>query len=224
MHLEAVITARILAFVELASLNPRGRVFFPHVIAPIVERFSFQKYPTKPEDFDESKGVEFLDGYFNGVNVPKMTIYNNGFLVDTQSSSDDSEKILLETLEWAKKALGITFHPNMIYRRRYLSDIIVQTNAPILTAFGPIQKMNTTLMAMTEAILGERLRYDVTRLDVDFERYQRNAPIAPLTIQRRTDSAFSDNRYFSEAPLPTSLHLELLTQFEKDIIAAVFAG
>jgi|SRR5579872_2499508 len=221
MQLEAVLTARILAFVELSTLNPRGHVFFPYVIEPIVERFHFQKYPTKPEDFDESKGVEFAEGHYKGTNVPKLTIYNNGFLVDTQSSTDDSEMILLETLEWAKDAVGITFHPNMIYRRRYLSDLVVIADAPILSAPKPVENLKANLMSMTEKILGESMTYDVIRLDVDFERYQRNAPIAPLTIQRRADSSFRDNRYFSEAPLPTALHFELLTTFEKDVLGTV---
>jgi len=221
MHLNAVLTARLLAFVELASLNPGGHIFFPEVVGPIVERFGFQKYPTKIEDFDESKGVEFLDGHFGGINVPKLTIYGNGFLVDTQSSSDDSEEILIGTLEWAREQLGITFKPEMIYRRRYLSDLVFHTDAPILAAFKPIENLRTNLMDMTQVVLRERIPYDIIRMDVDFERHQRTAPIAPLTIQRRADYAFADNIYFSQAPLPTQFHWELLERFEKEIVEAV---
>src|SRR6266403_4448955 len=99
MQLKAVLTARLLGFVELATLNPEGRIFFPNIISGIVERFSFQKFPTAPEHFDESKGIEFHDGQWDGVNVPKLVIYNNGFLVDTQSSTTDSEHILVASLE-----------------------------------------------------------------------------------------------------------------------------
>src|SRR2546426_5674351 len=108
MKVEAVLTARLLGFVELAALNPEGRIFFPNIIARLVERFSFQKYPTTPDQFDEAKGIEFHDGQWDGINVPKLVIYNNGFLVDTQSSTDDSERILIASLEWAKKELAIT--------------------------------------------------------------------------------------------------------------------
>ena len=224
MELKAVITARILGFLELAALNPEGRIFFPSIVSRLVERFSFQKYPTVPEQFDESKGVEFLDGQWDGVNVSKLVIYNNGFLVDTQSSTSESEQILLASLEWAKKEIGITFAPEMIYRKRYLSDLVVSTDVPILDGFEPLNKLKTNLSDAMEAILDERLQYGAIRLDVDFERFQRQAPIAPLTIQRRTDYAFADNGYFSEAPLPSELHFDLLEEYEKDVVTMLSTG
>ena len=219
MEIKAVITARILGFVELATLNPQGRVFFPNIVSGIVERFSFQKYPTAADQFDESKGIEFHDGQWDGINVSKLVIYSNGFLVDTQSSTDDSERILIESLGWAKKELGITFAPEMIYRRRYLSDLVVATDVPLLDGFAPINKLRQNLSDAMHTIIDERLEYAGIRLDVDFERFQRPAPIAPLTIQRRNDYAFSDNTYYSEAPLPTEFHFELLEEYEKDVSA-----
>lgn len=224
MQVKAILVARLLGFVELATLNPEGRIFFPNIISGIVERFNFQKYPTTPEQFDEVKGIEFHDGQWDGINVQKLVMYNNGFLVETQSSTDDSERIMLASLEWAKTELGITFDPKMIYRRRYLSDLVFSTDAPIIDGFSPISNLVTNLSDMTEAVLDERLHYAGLRLDVDFERFQRQAPIAPFTIQRRNDYAFSDNTYYSEAPLPTELHVQLLEEYEKDILAAFEAG
>jgi hypothetical protein len=223
MQVKAVLIARLLGFVELATLNPEGKIFFPNIISGIVERFGFQKYPTAPEHFDESKGIEFHDGQWDGVNVAKLIIYNNGFLVETQSDTDDSERILIASLQWAKKEFGITFTPEMIYRRRYLNDLVFSTDAPILDGFGPVNNLRTALSDMMEGVIEERLNYAGIRLDVDFERFQRQVAMAPLTIQRRNDYAFSDNTYFSEAPLPTALHVILLEQYEKDIIAALEA-
>jgi len=221
MQLKAVLTARLLGFVELAALNPEGRIFFPGIIGKLVERFAFQKYPTTPEQFDESKGIEFHDGQWDGINVPKLVIYNNGFLVDTQSSTDDSEQILIASLEWAKQEFGITFAPEMIYRKRYLSDLVFSTNVPILDGFKPLNKLRENLSDAMSAILDERLAYSSIRLDVDFDRFQRQAPIAPLTIQRRNNYTFSDDHYFSEAPLPTELHVGLLEHYEQDVLEAL---
>jgi hypothetical protein len=221
MQVKAVITARFLGFLEVATLNPEGKIFFPNLVSGIVEQFGFQKYPTTPEQFDESKGIEFNEGHWGGINVPKLVIYNNGILVDTQTDTAASERIFMEGLEWTKKNFGITFTPAMVYRKRYLSDLVFSTPTPILDGFDAISKLRTTLSGMMEAVIDERLNYASIRLDVDFERFQRPAPIAPLTIQRRNDYAFSDDTYFSEAPLPTPLHVSLLEQYEKDVAASV---
>ena len=86
--------------------------------------------------------------------MPKLTIYNNGFLVDTQASTTVSEQILMASLDWAKEAFGITFSPEMIYRRRYLSDLLVSTDVPILDGFRPISNLRQNLSDAMDAILG----------------------------------------------------------------------
>jgi hypothetical protein len=41
--------------------------------------------------------------------------------------------------------------------------------------------------------------------------------IAPFSITRRAESRFSENKYFSEAPLPTDIHISLLEEFEAEV-------
>ena len=65
----------------------------------------------------------------------------------------------------------------------YLSNLVVATEVPLLDGFGPINKLRQNLSDAMNAIIDERLQYGGIRLDVDFERFQRPAPIAPLTIQ-----------------------------------------
>jgi hypothetical protein len=54
------------------------------------------------------------------------------------------------------------------------------------------------------------------------EQIPRKPLHAPFTIQRRAETAFAENKYFSEAPLPTNEHVALLETFEADVIASVF--
>ena len=221
MQRSAVQIARFLGFIEMDRLNPGGKVFFPRAVSAIAEKLNFQKFPVKPEEFDETKGVEFHEGHWNGMNVSKLVIYNNGLLVDTKASTDDSERILIEALSWAREELGIAFSPQLIYRKRYLSDVIFQTEAPILDGFSPIENLKRNLTNHVAEVMAQKFEYSSIRLDVDFERFQRQAAIAPFTIQRRNDSLFGDNRYFSEAPLPTEVHWQVLEQYEKDVLSAL---
>src|SRR5580704_16954500 len=101
MKISAILLARVLAFVESYDLNPRGKTHYPDLVGGIVEKFGFLKFPVNPEDFDEKKGVEFIGGKWGDVTIEKLVIYQNGLLVDTRVSTDESERILDEGLNWA---------------------------------------------------------------------------------------------------------------------------
>ncbi len=221
MKQSAVTLARVLAFVETFDLNPQGTVFFPDLVAKLVEKCRFQKYPQTIQDFDEQKGVEFLAGVWDGVNVEKLTVYNNGILLDTRVSTAISEGILAEALAWAKQ-LGLTYRPDMIKRWGYLSNFTFYSDVPLL---GPEAAITTLARRVSEKVAQRatdaNLNYKPTRLDLDFDRSQINFPIAPFTIQRRTIVPFSENKYFSEAPLRSEDHLALLEEFERNVAAGL---
>jgi hypothetical protein len=221
MKLSAVTLARVLAFVETFDLNPQGTVFFPDLVAKLVEKCRFQKYPQTIQDFDEQKGVEFLAGVWDRVNVEKLTIYNNGILLDTRVSTAISEGILAEALHWAKQ-FGLTYRPDMIKRWGYVSQLTFYSDVPLLGP-GPeaaITKLTSRVSEkVAQRVPDANLNYKPIRLDLDFDRSQIQFPLAPFTIQRRTIAPFSENKYFSEAPLRSEDHIALLEEFEKNIIA-----
>jgi hypothetical protein len=69
------------------------------------------------------------------------------------------------------------------------------------------------------AAFGQPLNYDVTHFGLDFDKTATPLVAAPFSIQRRGNALFSENKYFSEAPLPTDAHIRLLEQFETDLTA-----
>lgn len=228
MNITAILLARVLAFIDIFEMNPQGTAFYPDVTAGIVERFRFQKHPENYEDFDESKGITFLSGTWEGVNVEKLVIYNNGILMDTRISTSNSEKILDESLTWAADKFNLRYLPSMIKRKRYLSNLIFETEAPILQGgigyLGgretPIEKLCGRVGRSIETLVGQEVgQYQAIRLDLDFEKVEKQVPIAPFSIQRRGTASFLENRYFSEAPLETAVHVTLLKAFEADVMA-----
>ena len=219
MKLSAVTLARVLGFIETYDLNPGGKVFYPTVLAGIVERFRFQKFPQKPEDCDEQKGVEFLDGQWDGVTVSKLVIYWNGLLLDTQSSTLESERILEEALTWAAEKFNLKYTSGMISRKRYLSNLTFYSDQNLLGMNSALSKLTSSLHDKVKEITGYDLAYESTRLDLDFCRHARQMPISTFTIQRRLETPFEENKYFSEAPLPTDLHWKLLEEFESGLLS-----
>lgn len=220
MQVLAVWEARAIAFFDLDELNPGGKVFFPNVLGELVQRFQFQKFPRTPEQMDESKGIEFFDGNWNGTNVSKLTIYFNGILLQTQSSTADAQRIVDEALRWASEHFGLHYKPEMILNWKFLSGLTFTSEAPILEASSAVSKLAKGISQAVSPMMGEALEYSPIRLDIDFDKHNRQSPVAFMTIQRKIDSAFSANRYISEAPLPTDIHIKLLEEFEADVVAA----
>src|ERR1035441_4633206 len=169
MKLSAVTLARVLAFVETFDLNPQGTVFFPDLVAKLVEKCRFQKFPQTIQDFDEQKGVEFLSGTWGRINVEKLTIYNNGILLDTRASTSISEQVLSEALEWAKE-FGIVYQPQMIKRKGFLSSFSFYSDVPLLGQTAALTKLSQSLSGIIQERTGLNFTHQPTRLDFDFDR------------------------------------------------------
>jgi hypothetical protein len=219
MRITAIKLARVIALFDPDELAPDGRVSLTRVTAEIAKKFQFQKFPTPGEQPDDKKGVAFLDGTWNDTPVMKLTIYNDGIIVDTRSSTTRSLEILKESLHWARLELGMRFEEEMLRRTRYLSSFSFFSEAPILTHS---QAMNNAAMAMaelTKSITGQTRKYEGSRIDLDFDHSANRDTVAPFTIQRLGVESFESNRYYTQAPLPTEAHIALVEQFEADVLA-----
>jgi hypothetical protein len=221
VQLSAVQLARIIAFVETSDLNPRGRIFFPAILPLIVNRFNFQKYPNKFEDFDEQKGVDFIGGYDANAKtaVDKLTIWNNGIGLDVRSSTSEARAILEGALEWLKKEIGLVYEPTMIKRWAYLSGITFFSDVDFDGINPAVSRLCSRLSSSVSEIQGEQFDYHFGGMTISFDKSVKAAPVAQLIIARRADTPFSQGKWFSEAPLPTETHIKLLEEFEADLLS-----
>jgi|SRR5580698_994610 hypothetical protein len=217
MQLLSVPLARVLAYIEGTELNPQGSAFFPEVIERLIERFQFQKYPQSFEETDEQKGVNFFEGRWNGVNVTKLTIFTGAIVVDTGTSTEASEKILEEALIWGAQELGLTYEPGMIKRRQYISDIVFSSEIDLLAVHPAFVNLQKAVTDLGEKFLWQRRPYELTHFGLDFDHTLNPLIAAPFSIQRRGNALFSEQKYFSEAPLPTRVHVKLVEQLEADL-------
>ena len=217
MQLAAVILARTLGYIETFDLNPRGKVFFPEIVPQIVDRYKFQKFPQTLEQFDESKGIEFHEGKSGDTVIQKFVIWNTLLVVETRSNTTDSKKILEEMLTWGAETFGLNYHPGMLKHFGYVSDLTFHSDVPVLGISPALTRLaQKTSMAVSE-IWQEPISYEPINLTVGHDPLARKYGIAGFSITRRAEAKFSENKYFSEAPLPTDLHLSLLEEFEDAI-------
>jgi hypothetical protein len=224
MELASVLLARAMAWVEPSELNPIGTVFPSDLIKAVVARYNFQKFPQTLEEFDESKGVTFAGGKFGNSVIEQLVIYTYGIVLDTRSSTQESKQILEEALQWGTKELGLVYKPSMIKRWQYASNVTFRSAAPLAGFHLAIQRLAESVTKAVAEVTKENLKYELVTFTLDYDQLTRKHPLGRFSIQRRDNTPFSENKYFSDAPLPTDVHIKLLEQFEADILQATHAG
>lgn len=214
----AVLLARVITIFELIDLDPTGKVHFPDLVQGLAGRYSFQKFPQKTEEYDQNKGMVFESGKWERGSVAKLTIFGGGVVVETRSSTDDSEAFLHDALTWGAETFGLRYTPEMTKRKGYVSQVVFQTDVPMLAAVGgAVSRLSNRVSEAVSERAGQRLKYEPTQIWIHYDPLIRKVPIAALTIQRKLEVPFSEGKYFSEGPLPTKQHIEFLESFEDDI-------
>lgn len=163
-------------------------------------------------------GVTFESGVFEGIPIRKLTVFPLVMHLDTADSTDLAQRALLSILQWAKKEFGLRYSPSIITRWAFVSDVVFQAE------FALLERLNATLNSIsatiTEAIrenLNEELQYRPAKFWLAHDPNKRQASIAPFTIEHLALSQDEENKFYSEAPLPTNLHLSLLEKLELEL-------
>ncbi len=152
--------------------------------------------------------------------IDVLKLFDGLVQVETHSNTSDSEKITEELLQWANKTFGLRLEVGMIRHWAYVNDVTFQADIPLLeTACSPLTKVAAQASRSLSEIWHENIEYQPIILSVGHNPGLRAHGIAPFTIQRRTETRFSENIYFSESPLPTDVHIKLLEEFEAGVKA-----
>ena len=159
----------------------------------------------------------FETGTWQGRDIKKLSFTPSIVFLDTEESTDLSQKILIDLFEWARKELGANFTPALIQRWAFVSDIVFQTDFPLLR--GERKVMTSVADKITQAVnvnLREVLDFQPSKFYIGHDPGKRVGEIAAFSIQHRINTLFDDNIFLGEAPVPTSLHLELLEEIESE--------
>jgi hypothetical protein len=218
MQLSAVFLARVVFFLEVIDLNPRGAAYYPTLARALVERYGFQKYPSKLEDFDEAKGITFEQGRAGDITIVQLVIYQNGIQLDTATDTDSSEAIVMDALGWASQTLGLVYKPEMLKRKSYVSNLTFYSDAPLLQTNPVLNRISIKISKAVSENLRFPFSFQPTAIQIGHDPEAQTIPVAPFSIQRRAQTPFSENKYFSTAPVSTKIHLSLIEEYEKSVI------
>ncbi len=216
MKLRSVKLARAIWLVNYYDINPYGTSLVP-ALPKIVGKYMFQIIPTKAEEFDLSKGVNFRDGTFQNNDralAINLTIFGDGLVADTRSSTDDSDFFINELLTWMSIEFGLAPYQEFLKSKMYLSELWIQTDKA-LNSLNP--KLDNFAKQLTESIVGrshQPLAFETTGISFWTDTTIMVNPPGPFRFEREENAPFGEHRYYSSAPLQTDVHLGLLTELE----------
>jgi hypothetical protein len=219
MKIVTVDIARATWLFPFVELNPKGRSMTQALI-DLKERYKFKKAPTHTLDFDpEAKGLIFNEGEFvnrDGVAIlAKLSLFSDGVVADTWSSTQDAEDLLKDAMKWIKTAHGFSMPMGRSVQTLYLSTLTVETDKfqlPEKAKFEALaEKMSSRLAEAGRPNKG----YFIGGFSLFPAEWDQSGSPAHYRFEVRIKSHPGENRYYASAPLPTDVHLALLEEQER---------
>ncbi|MGD0776427.1 MAG: hypothetical protein ABSC05_26720 [Candidatus Solibacter sp.] len=209
MKLLSVGLARALWFMDVNELNPGGKDLHTHLFPSLLEDYKFRTYPKQGDDLVE--GMKFTLGEWvrdDGTVLPlNVTIFKDGIAADTWSSTKDSEEFL-EAVLGELPGLGFAYDPEMVRRKAYLSQLNVKCSKQ-LHALNP----GLAEFAGHVSSVVDGTAFDLAAIELWPDQAHVLKP-ANFSFQRKIGEPLDSDRYWSQAPVPTDTHLELLEHLE----------
>jgi hypothetical protein len=212
MELISIVLARIVAFLEVRAVDPSGKASPPEIFRQIAAKYAFAKAPQNTTEMDFEKGVEFSTGKFGQINIDRIAIFTNGVVVDTRSSTDDCERVLSNFLSWTKETLGAKVDPS---RKNYVSQILFRSDLRLSLLHPVLTPITERLSTFVTGELKQPIAYEPTSVLLGPDLTLTKLSPVQFSIERRAETPFFENTYFSNAPLRTADHLDVVKQFEE---------
>jgi hypothetical protein len=209
MQLLTIETSRIVFLMQ--ALRTLGQVYIPDAIAKVKARYAFFKAPNP----DQVLPLTFSIGKFRDVGIAEFSIYNDGFVVSSNSNTNVLDAFIEDLLEWAAQELSIERLPGTTPEKFYESSIVVRAESDLVKGTSLNVHLNAVVsQAMQSANITAPINMSGLIFDFDNKDFLGKRKPVKLIIDRRLNVAFSENIFFSQAPFRTDDHLKVLEQFE----------
>jgi hypothetical protein len=201
-------------------MNPQGKYIYP-LLAATAARYTFQKHiqPTELDPKDPTKSLVFSAGRFQKpsgeeLEIIEFQVFQDGLVADTRSSTDDSDMFIDDLLEWAIAEFNLVPIPTA--SRLYVSELWVHTDKSLTLLNPRLQALVDLISSAYEAYAKRPLTFDLAAIGIWNDRtLAPNNFFSPFRFEKAEVAPFSENRYYSIAPLRTLDHLMILDQLEE---------
>src|SRR5262245_39795329 len=201
MELASIEGSRIILLTRRVRLT--GQVYLPDVALKVAQRYSFAKSPSVQELGSEP--FTFSIGKFQDVQINEFQIYSDRIVVSARSPTEIVDAFISDLLSWSEKEFGLIPAVDSKPEKFIESSVVVKSTKDLALSLSPA---NAVLDLVNSALRGRvtDVPYQLSgfSLDTDPAAFvaQRRRPLR-FGIERRVNVPFSDNLFFSVAPLHT---------------------
>jgi hypothetical protein len=215
MKVTAINLARVLFLLPGGYEITSSGFWLPDVTRGLVDRYEFMKAPQTLDDWPK-EGGKFLNGRHGNIIISQLLLLSKAIGVDTRTNTGDCETVLRDVLTWASDSHGLNLRLNPT-RMVFVSQITFVSDIS-LNWLHPSLKMLSDRASRFASPVAPGAAYETTSVMVKVDDSNLKAAPGALTIERRLEVPFSENTYFSQAPMPTSEHQKALEDFESALL------
>jgi hypothetical protein len=218
MELVAVSLARLITYIQFQEWDPLGKTLTLEAFQAFALKYSFSQYPKSYNEIDFDKGIDFVAGRLDEVTIDKLSIHTNGIMIDTRSSTDSCIAVLADIIEFAREEFGSNIRPN---RQNLVSNLIFRSDLSLLALSPVLAKISQVLRGRVAEMSKYTYVYEPSSIAIGPDISQSRFSPAAFTIERRAEIPFSENMYFSAAPVSTTEHIALIKEIEEALLSPV---
>lgn len=216
MQILNVLGAKAIWLFDIDDLNPRGKDIVSDLFAWIKENYFFEKAPTSVDQLDpEHKSLKFERGRFQVKEeiyiAVDLEIYKDGFVANSRSSTKDTEKFVEDLLTTAAKEFSLPYNPDLVRNKMYTSELTIRLEPSLFNLNPKFTDVANTISALCGLPLPP---FEVSRLGFSTDMAISHLKPAPFLLERKIGAPFAEKRYYSQAPLHTDQHEEVLVEIE----------
>jgi hypothetical protein len=221
MKIVTIDGGRVLDLVPLEELRPSAGVYLPDFISAVATRYSFANVPTDLGEAIKS-GAKFDTGKFmfngNPISIKELGIYSDGLICEAHGTHF-ADLILDDLLQWATDKFKLKERLAPIHRT-YTSGLVCIFDKSVESGLGKLTTICDLLSKACNDLYGWKYKYNLNRLAFNVDPTEiPHLRSTNFILERRLQVPYSENRYFSIAPLKTEAHIELLETIERELLS-----
>lgn len=210
MKIARIIKSQAIRFAKVTGVGG-GSIYGLNLAKVCEERYGFLQAPRLLADYDLSKGVTFLHGYFEQrFVIDNFQLFDNGILVDAKVDTDECDKFLDDVLSWSQAA-GMSIETNLSPPQRlYTSQIEIQSNVNLNKSFARVANLGRQISDIQKSY--GQLIPDIEMSGLSFGTVME---ATSFKFERREGQSVPPDIYFASSRLKTKDHIKMLEVLER---------